>query len=127
VKLGHVAFDGSKIRANASKHKAMSSAEAVEGRTSPKGNGRETAAVRTQGRKAASNGLVAVHQMARQTARGRLTIGLRSDFRKQLPWKATSATRVTQTALRARSSSSIGRTGDTMCTGRDQTVPLTFS
>jgi len=85
VKLGHVAFDGSKIRANASKHKAMSSAEAVEGRTSPKGNGRETAAVRTQGRKAASNGLVAVHQMARQTARGRLTIGLRSDFRKQLP------------------------------------------
>ena len=105
----------------------LPSAEAVEGRTSPKGNGRETAAVRTQGRKAASNGLVAVHQMARQTARGRLTIGLRSDFRKQLPWKATSATRITQTALRARSSSSIGRTGDTMCTGRDQTVPLTFS
>jgi hypothetical protein len=43
------------------------SAETVEGRTSPKGNGGETAAVRTQRREAASNGLVAVRQAARQS------------------------------------------------------------
>ena len=37
----------------------LRSAEAVEGRISPKGNGGETAAVRTLRREAASNGLVA--------------------------------------------------------------------
>ncbi len=35
-------------------------AEAVEGRTSPKGNSWQTAAVRTQSRAAASSGLMAV-------------------------------------------------------------------
>ena len=49
------------------------SAEAVEGRTSPKGNGSETAAVRTQRRDVASNGLVAVRQAARQSKSVRFT------------------------------------------------------
>jgi RNA-directed DNA polymerase len=49
------------------------SAEAVEGRTSPKGNGGETAAARTQRREAASNGLVAVRQAARQSKSVRFT------------------------------------------------------
>ncbi len=48
-------------------------AEAVEGRTSPKGNGGQTAAVRTQSRAAASNGLAAVRQAARQSKRVRFT------------------------------------------------------
>ena len=51
----------------------LSSAEAVEGRTSPKGNGGETAAVRTQRRDAASNGLVAVRQAARESKSVRFT------------------------------------------------------
>jgi hypothetical protein len=42
-------------------------AEAVEGRTSPKGNGGRTAAARTRSRAAASNGLAAVRQAARQS------------------------------------------------------------
>jgi len=37
----------------------LPSAEAVEGRTSPKGNGGETAAARTLRRDTASNGLIA--------------------------------------------------------------------
>jgi RNA-directed DNA polymerase len=49
------------------------SAEAVEGRTSPKGNRGETAAVRTQRREAASNRLVAVRQAARQSKSVRFT------------------------------------------------------
>ena len=48
-------------------------AEAVEGRTSPKGNGGQTAAVRTQSRVAASNGLAAVRQAARQSKGVRFT------------------------------------------------------
>lgn len=48
-------------------------AEAMEGRTSPKGNGGETAAARTQRREAASNGLVAVRQAARQSKSVRFT------------------------------------------------------
>src|SRR5262245_8500218 len=51
----------------------LPSAEDVEGRTSPKGNGGETATVRTQRRKAASNGLVAVRQAARQSKSVRFT------------------------------------------------------
>ena len=43
----------------------MPPAEAVEGRTSPKGNGGRTAAVRTQSRVTASNGLVAVRVSVR--------------------------------------------------------------
>ncbi len=49
------------------------SAEAVEGRTSPKGNGGQAAAVRTQRRAAASNGLAAVRQAARQSKEERFT------------------------------------------------------
>src|ERR1035437_380318 len=43
------------------------SAEAVEGRTPPKGNGDETAAARTLRRDNASNGLIAVRRAARQS------------------------------------------------------------
>ena len=49
------------------------SAEAVEGRTSPKGNGDETTAVRTLRREAASSGLVAVRRAARQSKSVRFT------------------------------------------------------
>lgn len=49
------------------------SAEAVEGRASPKGNGYQTAAVRTPSRVAASNGLAAVRQAARQRKDVRFT------------------------------------------------------
>ena len=48
-------------------------AEVVEGRPSPKGNVGQTAAVRTQGREAASNGLVRVRQMARARKDARFT------------------------------------------------------
>ena len=51
----------------------MPPAETVEGRTSPKGNGGRTTAVRTQSRVAASNGLVAVRQAARQSKEVRFT------------------------------------------------------
>jgi len=43
------------------------SAEAVEGRTSPEGNGGKTTAARTLRRDTASNGLVAVRRAARQS------------------------------------------------------------
>jgi len=49
------------------------SAEAVEGRALPKGNGGQTAAVRTQRRVTASNGLTAVRRVARQSKRERFT------------------------------------------------------
>jgi len=49
------------------------SAEAVEGRTSPKGNGYQTAAVRIPSRGAASNGLAAVRQAARRCKDVRFT------------------------------------------------------
>ena len=45
----------------------------MEGRTPPKGNGGQTAAVRTQSRVAASNGLAAVRQAARQSKEVRFT------------------------------------------------------
>lgn len=45
----------------------LRSAEAVEGRTPPKGNGGETAAVRTLRRDTASNGLIAERRAARQS------------------------------------------------------------
>ena len=58
-------------------------AEAVEQRTSPKGNGGRTAAARTLSRGAASNGLAAVRQAARRSKHARfsallhhITIGL---------------------------------------------------
>jgi len=49
------------------------SAEAVEERTSPEGNGGGTAAARTQRRGTASNGLAAVRQAARQSKNVRFT------------------------------------------------------
>ena len=48
-------------------------AEAVEGRTSPKGNGGRTAAARTLSRSAASNGLAAVRQAARRNKQTKFT------------------------------------------------------
>ena len=48
-------------------------AETVEGRPRPKGNGDQTTAVRTQSRAAASDGLVAVRQAARQGKKVRFT------------------------------------------------------
>jgi RNA-directed DNA polymerase len=48
-------------------------AEAVEGRTSPKGNGGRTAAARTLSRGAASNGLAAVRQAAQRSKQARFT------------------------------------------------------
>ena len=49
------------------------SAEAVEGRALPKGNGGRAAAVRTQRRVTASNGLTAVRRAARQSRQVRFT------------------------------------------------------
>jgi RNA-directed DNA polymerase len=51
----------------------MPSAEAVEGRTSPEGNGGKTAAPRTLRRDTASNGLDAVRRAARQSKSVRFT------------------------------------------------------
>ncbi|MEH2506494.1 hypothetical protein V1290_005305 [Bradyrhizobium sp. AZCC 1578] len=51
----------------------LPSAEAVEGRTPPKGNGDETAAARTLRRDNASNGLIAVRRAARQSKSVRFT------------------------------------------------------
>jgi RNA-directed DNA polymerase len=51
----------------------FASAEDVEGRTSPKGNGGESAAVRTPSRDTASIGLVAVRQAARRSKSVRFT------------------------------------------------------
>ena len=51
----------------------LPSAEAVEGRTPPKGNGGETAAARTLRRDNASNGLIAVRRAARQSKTVRFT------------------------------------------------------
>ncbi len=47
-----------------SNKEGLPSAEMVEGRTLPEGNSDQTAAVRTQCREAASNGLMAVRQAA---------------------------------------------------------------
>jgi RNA-directed DNA polymerase len=51
----------------------FSLAETVEGRASPKGNGGQPAAVRTLSREAASTGLAAVRQAARQSRGLRFT------------------------------------------------------
>jgi group II intron reverse transcriptase/maturase len=64
----------------------FASAEAVEGRTSPKGNGGESAAVRTPSRDTASIGLAAVRQVARRSKSVRFTALLHhitSDLLKQ--------------------------------------------
>jgi hypothetical protein len=54
-------------------NEGLPSAEAVEGRTPPKGNGGETAAARTLRRDTASNGLIAVRKAARQSKSVRFT------------------------------------------------------
>ena len=59
------------------------SAEAVEGRPSPEGNGGKTAAARTLRRDTASNGLVAVRRAARQSKRGSFVIG-RKTIKKRM-------------------------------------------
>jgi hypothetical protein len=56
-----------------SNNEGLPSAEIVEGRTSPKGNGGQTAAARTLRRDTASNGLAAVRQAARQSRDVRFT------------------------------------------------------
>ena len=56
-----------------SNNEGVSSAETVEGRTSPKGNGGQTAAARTLRRDTASNGLAAVRRAARQSREVRFT------------------------------------------------------
>jgi RNA-directed DNA polymerase len=56
-----------------SNNEGVSSAETVEGRTSPKGNGGQTAAARTLRRDTASNGLAAERQAARQSKTVRFT------------------------------------------------------
>src|SRR5271167_1330384 len=58
---------------NRSNNEGVSSAETVEGRTSPKGNGGQTAAARTLRRDTASNGLAAVRRAARQSKTVRFT------------------------------------------------------
>jgi hypothetical protein len=56
-----------------SNKEGLPSAETVEGRASPKGNGGRTAAARTQSRGTASNGLAAVRQAARRSKSVRFT------------------------------------------------------
>ena len=56
-----------------SNKEGLSSAETVEGRASPKGNGGQTAAARTLRRDTASNGLAAVRRAARQSKTVRFT------------------------------------------------------
>ena len=56
-----------------SNNEGVPSAETVEGRTSPKGNGGQTAAARTLRRDTASNGLAAVRQAARRSKTVRFT------------------------------------------------------
>lgn len=56
-----------------SNNEGLPSAETVEGRALPKGNGGRTAAARTQSRGTASNGLAAVRQAARQSKSVRFT------------------------------------------------------
>ena len=56
-----------------SNNEGLPSAETVEGRTSPKGNGGQTAAARTLSRDTASNGLAAVREAARQGKSVRFT------------------------------------------------------
>src|SRR5436853_1755171 len=56
-----------------SNNEGVTSAETVEGRASPKGNGGQTAAARTLRRGTASNGLAAVRQAARQSREVRFT------------------------------------------------------
>src|SRR6202158_4102473 len=68
-----IATDEGVVPMKRSNNEGVSSAETVEGRTSPKGNGGQTAAARTLRRDTASNGLAAVRQAARQSKTVRVT------------------------------------------------------
>src|SRR4029077_12173220 len=59
--------DGVIVPEKRSNNEGVSSAQTVEGRTSPKGNGGQTAVARTLRRDTASNGLIAVRRAARQS------------------------------------------------------------
>jgi RNA-directed DNA polymerase len=65
--------DGAIVPEKRPNKEGLPSAEAGEGRARPKGNGGETAAARTQRRKTASNGLIAVRRAARQSKSVRFT------------------------------------------------------
>ncbi len=65
--------DGVIVPGKRSNKEGSPSAEAVEGRTSPKGNGGETTAARTLRRDTASDGLIAVRRAARQSKSVRFT------------------------------------------------------
>ena len=65
--------DGVIVPGKRSNKEGSPSAEAVEGRTSPKGNGGETTAARTLRRDTASDGLIAVRRAARQNKSVRFT------------------------------------------------------
>ena len=65
--------DGVTVPEKRPNNEGLPSAEVVEGRTPLKGNGGQTAAVRTQRRGVASNGLTAVRQAARQSKDERFT------------------------------------------------------
>jgi RNA-directed DNA polymerase len=65
--------DGATVPEKRPNKEGLPSAEAVEGRTPPKGNGDETAAARTLRRDTASNGLIAVRRAARQSKSVRFT------------------------------------------------------
>ena len=65
--------DGVTVPEKRPNKEGLPSAEVVEGRTPLKGNGGQTAAVRTQRRGVASNGLTAVRQAARQSKDERFT------------------------------------------------------
>jgi RNA-directed DNA polymerase len=65
--------DGVIVPGKRSNKGGLPSAEAVEGRTLPKGNGGETAAARTLRRDTASNGLIAMRRAARQSKSVRFT------------------------------------------------------
>jgi hypothetical protein len=65
--------DGGVVPMKRSNNEGVSSAETVEGRTSPEGNRGETAAARTLRRGTASNGLIAVGRAARQSKSVRFT------------------------------------------------------
>jgi RNA-directed DNA polymerase len=71
----HVEEDSDEVivPAKRSNKEDLSLAEIVEGRTSPKGNGGQPAAVRTLSRDAASTGLATVRQAARQSRDVRFT------------------------------------------------------
>src|ERR1700693_6534141 len=76
-----------------SNNEGVPASETVEGRTSPKGNGGQTAAARTLCRDTASNGLTAVRQAARQSRDVRFTALLHHITIDLLKWSYLALTR----------------------------------